>query len=57
MKGFLLGTVAVLALAAPASAADLYTKAPPPPIAATIGAGSMSALTVAGVQATSAGTL
>jgi outer membrane immunogenic protein len=34
MKGFLLGTVAVLALAAPASAADLYTKAPPPPIAA-----------------------
>src|SRR6478609_3273115 len=34
MKRFLLGTVALLALAAPASAADLYTKAPPPPIAA-----------------------
>jgi outer membrane immunogenic protein len=34
MKRFLLGTVALLALAAPASAADLYTKAPPPPIPA-----------------------
>jgi outer membrane immunogenic protein len=35
MKRFLLGTVALLALAAPASAADIapYTKAPPPPIA------------------------
>jgi outer membrane immunogenic protein len=38
MKKFLLGTVALVALAAPASAADLaarpYTKAPPPMIAA-----------------------
>jgi outer membrane immunogenic protein len=38
MKKFLLGTVAVIALAAPAAAADLaarpYTKAPPPMIAA-----------------------
>jgi outer membrane immunogenic protein len=38
MKKLLLGTVALIALAAPASAADLaarpYTKAPPPPIAA-----------------------
>jgi outer membrane immunogenic protein len=37
MKKFLLGTVAFIALAAPAAAADLaarpYTKAPPPPIA------------------------
>jgi outer membrane immunogenic protein len=37
MKRFLLGTVAFIALAAPAAAADLdarpYTKAPPPPIA------------------------
>jgi outer membrane immunogenic protein len=37
MKKFLLGTVALMALAAPAAAADLaarpYTKAPPPPIA------------------------
>jgi outer membrane immunogenic protein len=38
MKKLLLGTVALIALAAPASAADLaprpYTKAPPPPVAA-----------------------
>jgi len=38
MKKVLLGTVALIALAAPASAADIaarpYTKAPPPPIAA-----------------------
>ena len=38
MKKFLLGTVAFIALAAPAAAADLaarpYTKAPPPMIAA-----------------------
>jgi outer membrane immunogenic protein len=38
MKRLLLGTVALIALAAPASAADLaarpYTKAPPPPVAA-----------------------
>jgi outer membrane immunogenic protein len=37
MKKFLLGTVAFIALAAPAAAADLaarpYTKAPPPPVA------------------------
>jgi outer membrane immunogenic protein len=37
MKKFLLGTVALMVLAAPAAAADLaarpYTKAPPPPIA------------------------
>src|SRR3954453_6983079 len=38
MKKLLLGSVALIALAAPAAAADLaarpYTKAPPPPIAA-----------------------
>jgi outer membrane immunogenic protein len=37
MKKFLLGTVALIAFAAPAAAADLaarpYTKAPPAPIA------------------------
>ncbi|XIA68026.1 hypothetical protein ACFIOY_26770 [Bradyrhizobium sp. TZ2] len=60
MKKFLLGTVALVAFAAPAAAADLaarpYTKAPPMIAALSTGAVSTSAPTAVGVRAATAGT-